>query len=218
MSTRPVVLALVSLFAAATAHAQAPGEWQPPADPHPAPPTAASPDAPTLAQRWSINLGVGGLRVADGMSGSEAAFEIGQLALRYRPGRHLEIELSGAGGRERYEDGTEGSLAVATVTVAARYRFNPERHWNWWLLAGLGGTTIAPHDASDQVVEDAQRGHGVIGAGIEHRWTRFAIQAELRAYALGNSKAENDAAERYGRPATTDLGGGYATFGASYYF
>jgi len=218
MTTRSFALAFVSLLTAATAHAQAPGQWASPPPPPAGDPAAPAPAESAFTRRFSIALGAGSLRIVDGMSSGEASFDIAQIAVRYRATPHLELELSGGGGTERYEDGTEGDLGVATGTLAARYRFNPEQHWNGWVLAGFGVTTVAPQVASQEVVDGAQRGHGVIGAGLEYRWTRFALQAELRAYAFGDSQAEIDAENQYGQMPTTELTGSNVTVGAAYYF
>jgi len=215
---RSFAFAFASLLTATTVHAQAPGQWASPPPPAAGAPPAPAPASATFTQRWSVAIGVGSLRVVDGMSDGEASFDIGQLALRFRATPHLELEASGGGGNERYADGTQGTLAVASFTLAARYRFNPEQHWNGWVLAGVGGTTVAPKDAPKDVVDGAQRGHGVIGAGLEYRFTRFALQAEVRGYAFGDSQAEIDAQDMFGQQPTTELTGSNLTVGAAYYF
>ncbi|MBA3455041.1 MAG: outer membrane beta-barrel protein [Deltaproteobacteria bacterium] len=236
MTPRLMLLSIAPLFVAASANAQAPGEWTPEqsaAQPHhpvgyaptsnyAQPPVAAVAPAPR-ARRWSIGLNVGQteLTANSEYDSQSATFDTGSLAIRYRPWRHLELELSFGGGSQTVDDdeyyGGESELAMATGTLAARYRFNPQRHWNWWLLAGIGGTTVANSDASDDEVEAAQRPHGVLGIGVEHRWTRFAVQFELRAMAVGQTKNEMELADQ-GIMTTDGLTGGNFAFGASYYF
>ena len=244
MTSRLMLLSVVPLFATATAYAQAPGEWspetsrdgQPPpyapvgyAQPSYAqpPPTVAPPEAPPVVnRRWSVGLNLGQTELTAKTEYSEesATFGTGALALRYRPWQHLELEFTIGGGSQsvdedkngyRAPDGTE--LAIATGTLAARYRFNPGAKWNWWLLAGVGATTVARKDATDEEVDAAQRPHCTIGVGIERRFNRFALQFELRALAVGQTEEEMQLADQ-GIMTTDGLSGGNFSFGASYYF
>lgn len=225
MSPRLLVLAIAPVFAAATAHAQAPGEMEPTAPP-PGPPSAPAVSS-IMDNRWSVGLGFGGLSVApDDNPDAKLDFAVGELALRYRFTPHVEIEASLAGGRQQLQNGDEGDLAISTGTLALRYRFNPESAWNAWVMAGLGGTTIAQHDATKEQRDAAGRGHGLIGLGIERRFERFAIQAEARAIKVG------DASQDQTPPVKTDVmgglstsigaagpqGGAQLTVGVSYYF
>lgn len=230
MSPRLLVLAVIPLFAAATASAQAPGEMAPTA---PLPPAQPAPSV--MDHRWAIGLGVGSLGLApEDNPDAKIEFSIGQLSVRYRATRQLELELAFAGGRQQLDNGQDGDLAVASGTLGARYRFMPESAWNWWLMAGLGGTTVARHDATKQERDDASRGHGVLGAGLERRFERFALQVEARMIRVGD-KQQTDAAPAPavvmpgttgGVPqppmtTTTAVGaqtGGSITIGASYYF
>lgn len=223
MTPRLLVLSLATLFAAATAHAQAPGEWTP--APSDLPPGPVAPVAAPM-QKWSVGLNVGQTDLtpeADvyygdgGYSMQTATFAGGSLALRYRGWQHLELELSIGGGRQQYEDGSEGDLAMATGTLAARYRFNPRNKWNWWLLAGLGATTVARHDATDAELDSAQRPHGTLGVGLEYRFTQFALQLELRGMRVGPTDEEQQLIDE-GAMIPAGMSGGSFAFGASYYF
>lgn len=231
MSTR-LVLALASapLFFAAAAHAQAPGDYSgdyyagPSATPVAPPPAAVVAPAPPRVGRLSVALGVGSLSLAADDSGGgdpqSTNFAIGELAVRYRPWRHLELELSFAGGNQQLSDeqgGGEGDLKIAHITLAARYRFGIENHFNWWLMAGFGGTTIAPKDASSDEAEMQQRGHGMLGIGAEYRWTHFALQAEAKGIGVSPTEAEQKYADDYGMDAS-GLGGGSFTVAGAYYF
>ena len=241
MTPRLLLLSLAPVFAASTAAAQAPGEWTDQGAPQPqyqpqypvgyvAQPGYAQPPPQVVVvapaprnRRWSIGVNVGQTELtANSEYATESAtFDTGSLAIRYRPGRHLELELSFGGGSQALgEDeyyGAQGELAMATGTLAARYRFNPNRKWNWWLLAGVGGTTVAQKTASDEEIEAAQRPHGVLGVGVERRWNRFALQFELRALAVGQTEQEMELADQ-GVMTTDGLSGGNFSFGASYYF
>lgn len=180
---------LAPLFVATTAYAQAPGEYEegtgaPGLAPVVVPVEAVVP-APK-PRRWSVGLGIGSMGLAPhGAPEAESEFAVGQLAVRYRATRRLEIELAFAGGREQLEgydgDRYEGDREVSSAVLALRYRFAPEHRWNWWLMAGLGSLAVTHHHASDHEREYAQQSTLQFGAGLERRFHRFAVQLELRA-------------------------------------
>src|SRR5262245_48543379 len=140
----PIVLA--SLFVAANAYAQAPGDYygegegdgydETVAAPGTvAPVVAPVPAPPPRIRRWSIGLGFGSMNLAPHTNPeAESQFGMGQLAVRYLATRHLEIELAVGGGREQLEDGIEGDREVNQAVLALRYRFAPLSRWNWWLM------------------------------------------------------------------------------------
>ena len=130
-----------------SSYAPAPAPAPAPASANPCGGYAAS---PVMARRWAIGLSLGRMGVAPegAVEGSETRFNITELAVRYRATRRLELELALSGGRETLKDDTEGDLATGSVTLALRYRFRPERRWNWYLMAGLGGSVVAPHEST----------------------------------------------------------------------
>lgn len=228
MSTRLVLaLATAPLFLAATAYAQAPGDYSggdyyagPSAAPIVAPQVVVAP--PPTVGRFSVALGVGSMSLAadNAEEGQATDFAIGELAIRYRGWRHLELELSFAGGNQQLAEeqgGGEGDLKIAHITIAARYRFGVENHFNWWLMAGFGGTTIAPKNATSDEAEMQQRGHGMLGIGAEYRWTHFALQAEAKGIGVSPTESEQQYADDTGMDAT-GLGGGSFTLAGAYYF
>jgi len=229
MSLRWVfALGLVPVVAA-TAQAQAPGADYgggggdyyagPSATPVIQPTTLVAPAQPAFTPRWSVAVAAGtmSLHPQSSPDATSTEFSIGELAVRYRGWRHLELELAFAGGTQQLPDGSDGTLKIAHVTAAARYRFNIEQHLNWWLLAGLGGTTVAPQDAPNDQVKAAQRGHALLGIGLEYRWQHFALQGEARAIATGPTDAEQMTADATGTDAP-GLSGGAVTVGGAYYF
>ncbi len=230
MSTRLVLaLATAPLFLTASAHAQAPGDDSggngdsyagPSAAPIVAPQVYVAP--PPSVGRFSVALGVGSMSLAtqNSAAGQSTDFAIGEIALRYRGWRHLELELSFAGGNQQLtaeQGGGEGDLKIAHITLAARYRFGVEKHFNWWLMAGFGGTTIAPKGATSDEASMQQRGHGMLGVGAEYRFTHFALQAEAKGMGVSPTKAEQQYANDTGMDAT-GLGGGSFTLAGAYYF
>ncbi|CAN5919070.1 hypothetical protein BH11MYX2_BH11MYX2_35400 [soil metagenome] len=210
---RLVLLGLAPLCLAATSYAQAPGEYGPSSyAPSPPPP----PPAPRYS-RFSIGLNLAGTELKSDASGDTVGFSGVSFALRYRATQHLELEAEFGGGRESSRNGVDedmgsSELAMGFGTLAARYRFTPWDHWNWWLLGGVGATTIAPHDASDQQISDSYRAHFAYGIGMEYRFVRFAIQAELRGYALGQTSQEMTA------DADPQLSAGSFSLGGNFYF
>jgi hypothetical protein len=253
MTSRLVAASLFLVAAtAATASAQAPGEMDPQQPPVQQMPSAAPGETPpctwavphesVMANRWAIGLSVGSLSLAPkDQPDNKTDFGVGELSLRYRATLHLELELAVGGGQQKLQDGTNGDQDVHTGMLAARYRFAPEERWNWWVMGGLGGVSVAPHGAPDQAFKDAQRPMGALGIGIERRFHHFALQAELRGVGVGPQKDNSGTvmatptAPPAGpnstttlpptttppapmSPNTDHLSGGMLTIGASYYF
>lgn len=221
MSPRLWIAALVTITAS-SAYAQAPGQVYdaPPAyGPYYAqPPAPPPPPGPELPGRWSIGLSLQGATFTpNNVDAAESAdFDGAAIALRFRLRHHVSLELSLGGGRQTI-DGMDGDLAMGTGTLAARYHFNPENRWNFWLLFGVGATTIARHDATDAEIDAAQRPHVAIGAGLEYRFGSFAIQAEARALGLGQT-ADEKMLQEQGVYTSEGVSGGMMTLGAAFYF
>ncbi|HET7504103.1 MAG TPA: outer membrane beta-barrel protein [Kofleriaceae bacterium] len=241
MHARQLAFSLAPLFAATAAHAQAPGEMVPVAAPEGAcvapcgcGPVQVQARESVMDNRWAIGLSVGSLSLApDHQSDDKTAFTIGELALRFRATPHLELELSAGGGREQLDDHVQGDLEVNMIALAARYRFNPEGQWNWFLMGGLGGASVTLHDATQEERDDATHPLGMLGIGVERRFHHFALQAEARVVGIGEKHHDDSAMDlpvqvepamaTVGTPPTTTspgdrLGGGSITIGASYYF
>ena len=221
-------VALVPLLAT-TAYAQAPGQWTEPATPPPSAPTYAAPPPqivvvtpPRREARFSIGLNANSASIApSNHDGDSVDFDGASLSFRYRPWDHLELELDLGGGRQTYDDGqriVDGELAMGYGTLAARYRFNPRARWNWFLSAGLGVVTIAPHDASQDVIDAAQRPLFTFGGGVEWRLAyRFALQFSLEGIAAGQSDEEMKLADQ-GYDVAGSWSGGRFALGGNFYF
>ena len=231
----PVVLA--SLFVAGTAYAQAPGGYYEegataPGMVEPTAPIAPTPPPPK-PRRWSVGLGVGSLSLAPHDAPDvETEYGLGQIAVRYLATRHLEIELAFAGGREKLDDGEAGDREVNQGVLALRYRFSPGRTWNWWLMAGMGSLAVTREGATEDERDYAQQSTLQFGAGLERRWSRFALQLELRAVGVKAHDVEDmpirgettspDGMALPPREPVYDAGdgmsGGQLVFSGNYYF
>lgn len=238
------LVSLAPLFAAPLAHAQAPGEVQPVVvapvvvapgagpgvaplvAPAPAPEAGCEPRPAVMDNRWAIGLSLGGMSIAPSDTPDDQThFTVGELALRFRATLHLELELAVGGGRERTPDNMDGDLEVSTAALALRYRFRAEQHWNWFVMGGLGGATIARHDASSQERHDATQPLFEAGVGTEYRFDHLALQAELRGFGLGAARSDPESAHSTtGMPVdpttTADVqrSGASISVGVSYYF
>src|SRR5262245_25914184 len=108
--TMKLGVVIASLFVGGSAFAQALGDTEVATDEAVAPPGMAPTVAPVPAppppeRRWSVGLGFGSLGLAPHHDPeNESHFSVGQIAVRYRPWRHLEIELALSGGTEKYDD------------------------------------------------------------------------------------------------------------------
>lgn len=233
------------LLVAATAYAQAPGDYAETGDVSPpgmtpvAQPQVVVQPAPRPL-RWSIGVGFGSVGLAPHQDPeNETDFAIGQLAVRYRATTHLEIELAVAGGREQLEDGEDGDREVNQAVLALRYRFSPQRAWNWWLMAGMGSLTVASQYASDEEREAASQSTLQLGVGLERRFRHFAFQVEARAVGVAPNDEMTADVKPVPPPVMDDgtggkepvpydppysytsrdgLKGGQLTLGVSYYF
>ena len=238
------------LMSGSVAYAQAPGDYygeegptQAPGEVAPAAPAAPIASGPfhAPAHRWSVGLAFGSAKLhPKGEPEAKTQFAVAGLALRYRATRSLELEVAAVGGREQLEDGMEGDRALSSATLGLRYRFRPEAAWNWYVMAGIGATAVARHDASDEERDAASKPHGQFGLGIERRFRRFALAAEVRMTSVGERKdreargAEPAPAPEPGpttgtvptepvpepgfQPAPDRQKGGQFTVGLSYYF
>ena len=188
---------LAPLLVSSVAYAQAPGDYYEEGSGAPGitPVVVAPTPPPPKPRRWSVGLGIGSVNLAPHVAPeNETEFSVGQLAVRYRMTRHLELELAFAGGREQvhdeYEGKREGDREVSQAVLGLRYRFNPQRKWNLWVMAGLGSLAVTHHEASDEERDYAQQSTLQFGAGLERRWSRFALQLELRAVGVAPHERE----------------------------
>jgi len=204
----PVIVGSL-LVLGSTAFAQAPGDYE---EQELAPPSMAPVAAPVVVaappvRRWSIGLGVGGMELAPHTApDAKTHFDVGALYIRYRPWRHLEIELALGGGHESEgEDGVKGYREVSSGVLALRYRFNPQKKWNFFIMAGMGSIAVTNENATDEEREAAHQSTLQFGAGLERRWSRFALAFEVRAVGVAPHDEEDMAVG--GQPTKVDSTG-----------
>ena len=146
------------------------------------PPQQLPPPPPPREQRWSVSLGLGELTLAPHNSPDDKAeFGLGMLAVRWRPFRHLELELAFGGGNEKAKDGMDSGRDVSEALLGLRWRFNPHKKWNLWVMGGIGTITVAPSGATQEERNALHQSTLQFGGGLERKWHHFAIAAELRA-------------------------------------
>jgi len=181
--------AAAGLLVAATASAQ-PGNWAPPPEPAPQP-AAAAPEV----QRWGIGLRTANLEVTS-TSDEDNKVELkgAGLHLRYllAPAWRAELTLEGVSSDD---DSLGFTRSSDVVTLGLHYIFNPYASWNWYALAGFGHTsTEITYDTANgaERVEEFGESHVAIGIGLERRFERIGLGAELRALALSRDDGEGD--------------------------
>jgi hypothetical protein len=231
------LLVLAPLVIASTAYAQAPGDYYgdasiaPPGMVPEAAPEFVPPPPPRL-RRFSIGLGIGHASLAPHSAPDQTTeFDVGQIAIRYLVRRNFEIELALTGGGETRDDGSEGSKELSQAVLAVRYRFSPQRRWNWWLMAGMGTLAVTNVYASDDERDAANQSTLQFGVGMERRWSRFSIQGELRAVGVAKNDDMDDVPqadipvssmdpypETVGRMDAGGKKGGQFAITANYYF
>jgi hypothetical protein len=233
-----LALVVPLVLASSIAYAQAPGDYGGGyggggtygAGPSMTPEVLPPPPPPQRIRRLSIGLGIGHMSLAPhNAPDMKTDFGLGSIAIRYLLGRHLEFEASFAGGDAQTDNNQPANLSVAQGVLAARWRFSPQNRWNWWLMAGMGSLAVYPKDAGSDQRKAADQSTLQFGIGLERRWTRFAIQAELRAVGV-KANDQTDTAnppppEMYPNPpeppaptGTVGRKGGMFGVTANYYF
>lgn len=178
-------------------------------------------------QRWGIGLRLTSLALHQGDdTENEVSYAGGGLQLRYRLNARWELELSAEHVAEQSPDGdgpVEGGQELGSGTLAALFHMRPHSRWDWYLLAGIGGTQDARKDLTDEQREASAQAHVHLGIGVERRFRRFGIAAELRAVGLAPREDGNDAPVAAGAMTTPDAeqpetSGGQLNLAATYYF
>jgi hypothetical protein len=180
---------------------------------------------PTASADWVRGrLGAGvhlaSTSLADG-SGDEATdFGGGGLQIRYRLAPKWELELS-LGGATAETPELDRELGVGTLGVL--YHFNPSSRWVWSALGGFGGAgeTVAIKSGGEVVTErELENGLLYLGGGIERRFGRISVAAELRLVAMSRDEDAADGPEFAGKdsPVPREMSGGQLRVMGTFYF
>lgn len=197
---RPTHLAFAAALSVVAFHA-APALAQAPGNCDCAVPVVVAPQPSQgwQGQRFGVGLRFSSISLSpENDPDSETEFAGGGLQLRYRINARWELEGAIDGGREQLEDGSEGSVHLSMMTVSALFHLRPYRRWDIYALAGIGGA--AAHQEGMDPDDAPQFGHVALGIGVERRFRRFGIAAELRM--IGMSPSEDDTATA--QPPTPD--------------
>lgn len=214
-----VSLTLTSLVAGA-AHAQ-------PADAQPE--VAASARA---ERNWGIGVHLGGLglepRNADGdelTEGTSDKIELGAagIQLRYKLHRRWELELAATHMAGELGD-TGAERSSGSLILGVMFHINPDADWQWSGLLGIGGA----HDEisvekNGERVTTAEFSEGLVrlGIGLERRFDRWGIAAQLYGIGLRRNDDELDGPAYEGRdggPVPARSSGGELLLLGNYYF
>jgi hypothetical protein len=185
-------------------------------------PAAASWDD---AHRFGVGLRLSSLGLRpDANPDDETQFAGGGLTFRYRASARWELEFTAEHFREQLDNGEQGEAELDSGTFSLLFHMAPSRRWDWYLLAGIGGTEDGREDISDAQREATSQAHVHLGVGIERRFGQLGIAAEVRAVGMARSEKEDRAVSRPSlaptSPSSDDpetTSGGQLTLLATYY-
>lgn len=187
-----------------------------------APTSAAPPRAAPHLPRWGVGAHLASLSLAEpgAMDDPGTPFAGAGLQLRYRLRPRWQLELTAAHAQEQDVDAAV-ARHVDAAALAILFHPRPYARWDLYLLAGVGATSDGDPDLTDAEREASRVGDVQLGAGVERRFGRIGVAAELRL--LAREPADADAAARMtdGTAAATEAqprNGGALTLGATYYF
>lgn len=183
-------------------------------------------------QRWGIGVHLGGVglepRNQDGdelVEGEADTIEMGAagLQLRFKLHRRWELELAATHMAGEVGD-TGAERHSGSLTLGVLFHINPDDNWIWSGLFGIGGThdEIMVDKAGESVTtHEFNEGHVRLGIGLERRFDRFGIAAQL--FGIGferdDEKLDGPAYEgRDGGPVPARSSGGQFLLLGNYYF
>jgi hypothetical protein len=173
--------------------------------------------------RWGIGLRTSAQSIEnDGAEGDPMKLGGGGLHVRYRANPKWAFELTAEGLQATSESGAYDRHS-APVTISAIWHPSPERRWDWYLLAGLGGTTdevTYRKVDGNMATETFEQAHVHFGVGVERRCGRLGLGVELRAIGLARDDEQADGVRYEGMdgPVPQASSGSQLNFTATYYF
>ncbi len=211
--------------AAGDAAAQAPGA-PPHYAPPPGPPSTVVQQAAPAFRRWGIGAHLGGLGVIsarDEDAENETEMGLVGVQLRYRLHRRWELELDvSAMGGELAGPG-DRRRTTGAVILGGMFHINPDSRWLCSVLLGVGAARdLVWYEKDGDHVTEAEfiEGLGRIGFGLERRFDRWGIAAQLYAIGMARDEEELDGPDYIGRdgPVPEESSGALFQMVANYYF
>ncbi len=225
LSASSLLIVAVLAGAAGDAAAQPPGA-PPRHEPPPGPPVAVVQEARPASWRWSIGVHLGGLGVVstrDPDAGDETEMGLVGVQLRYRLHRRWELELdvSAMGGELSGPGDTR--RASGAVILGGMFHINPDSPWLCSVLFGVGAVRDViwyEKDGEFETQAEFVEGLGRIGFGVERRFDRLGVAAQLYGIGMVRDEEELDGPDYIGRdgPVPEESSGGLFQLVASYYF
>ncbi len=198
-------------------------------------PAAAQPEVAASAARdprWALGVHLGGVglepRNEDGdelTEGDSDSIEMGAigLQLRYKLHRRWELELAGTHMAGELGD-TGAERHSGSLTLGVIFHINPDDNWIWSGLFGIGGThdqIMVEKNGEHVTTAEFSEGHARLGVGLERRFDRFGVEAQL--YGIGftrdDDKLDGPAYEgREGGPVPAHSSGGEILLLGNWYY
>jgi len=198
-------------------------------------PALAQPEVATTSardQRWALGVHLGGVGLEptneDGdelTEGTSDKIEMGAVGLQLRFKLHRRWELELAGTHMAGELGDTGAERHSgSLTLGVMFHINPDANWIWSALFGFGGThdqIMVEKNGEHQTTAEFSEGHARLGIGLERRFDRFGIAAQL--YGIGftrdDDKFDGPAYQgREGGPVPARSSGGQFLLLGNWYF
>ncbi len=167
--------------------------------------------------------GLGVVSARDEDAEDETELGLVGVQLRYRLDRRWELELDvSAMGGELSGPGDTRRTSGAVI-LGGMFHINPDSPWLCSVLFGVGAVRDliwyeknGDHETQAEFVE----GLGRIGFGVERRFDRLGIAAQLYGIGMVRDEEELDGPDYIGRdgPVPEESSGGLFQLVASYYF
>ena len=212
-------------------YAAPPPPYAPP-PPHAAPPmTAQVPvviQAPPRMLRWGLGVHFGGMGVSpeqDGEVDEANKVDMGLVGaqLRFRLHRRWELELDFSYMEGALPGAGETRRSTGAVILGGMFHINPDSRWLWSVLLGVGGTRdqVWYEKQGERVTQaDFSGGLARIGVGLERRFARWGVAAQLFGVGLERNDEELDGPAYVDRdgPVPQHSSGGLFQLVGNYYF
>ena len=195
----------------------------------------AQPEVATTSardQRWALGVHLGGVGLEptneDGdelTEGTSDKIEMGAVGLQLRFKLHRRWELELAGTHMAGELGDTGAERHSgSLTLGVMFHINPDANWIWSALFGFGGThdqIMVEKNGEHQTTAEFSEGHARLGIGLERRFDRFGIAAQLFGIGFERNDEELDGPAYEGReggPVPARSSGGQFLLLGNWYF